>query len=32
MTSDPCSVCEKEVLETEKGVSSDHCKKWVHQK
>ena len=32
MTNDPCSVCEKEVLETEKGVSCDHCKKWFHQK
>ena len=32
MTNYPCSVCEKEVLETDKGTSYVHCKKWVHYK
>ena len=32
MTNYPCSVCEKEVLETDKGIGCDHCKKWVHHK
>ena len=32
MTNYPCSVCEKEVLETDKGIGWDHCKKCVHYK
>ena len=32
MTNYPCSVFEKEVLETAKGIGCDHCKKWVHHK
>ena len=32
MTNYPCSVCEKEVLETDRGVGCDRCKKWVHHK
>ena len=32
MTNYPCSVCEKEVLETDKGIGSDHCTKWVQDK
>ena len=32
MTNYTCSVCEKEVLETDKGVGCDHCKKWVHHR
>ena len=27
-----CSVYEKEVLETDKGIGCDHCKNWTHHK
>ena len=30
MTNYPCSVCEKEILETDKGIDRDHCKKWIN--
>ena len=32
MTNYPCSVCEKEALETDKEIGFGHCKKWVHCK
>ena len=28
----PCSVCEKEVLKTDKRIGCNLCKKWVHHK
>ena len=32
MTNYSCNVCEKEVLETDKGIGCVNCKKWVHYK
>ena len=32
MTNFPCSVCEKELLEIDKGIGCDNCMKWVHHK
>ena len=32
MTNNPCIACEKEVLETDKGIGCNHGKKWVHHK
>ena len=32
MNNDLCSVCEKEIFETDKGIGCDHSKKWIHHK
>ena len=32
MTNYSCTVCKREVLETDQGISCNHCKKWVHHK
>ena len=32
MTNYPCSVCEKEALQTDKEIGFGHCKKQVHCK